>query len=78
MLITSYGIVCMILIENSMPLKSFNSPPILEQIHRLQSRPSALAGILGSCCSDWMALNRSFIAIRALEISDESGKIDDM
>lgn len=24
--ITSYGIVCMILIENSMPLKSFNRP----------------------------------------------------
>lgn len=26
MLITSYGIVCMILIENSMPLESFNRP----------------------------------------------------
>lgn len=43
MLITSYGIVCMILIENSMPLKRFNRPSD-SGADPLSSVPASLGG----------------------------------
>lgn len=73
MLITSYGIVCMILIENSMHLKSFSRPSD-SGADLLSSVPAGLGGILGNCYTDWLALNRSVIAVRRSKSVMRAGK----